>query len=42
MQELERFNKLTSTMVKDLELLDKAISGTVVMSSDLEIMSGNF
>lgn len=42
MQELERFNTLTSMMVKDLEMLDKAISGTVVMSSDLEIMSGNF
>jgi hypothetical protein len=42
MQEVERFNALTSGMVKDLDLLDKAISGTVVMSGDLEIMSGNF
>ena len=42
MQELERFNALTSVMVKDLVQLDKAISGTVVMSLDLEIMSGNF
>lgn len=42
MQEIDRFNALTAVMVKDLVLLDKAISGTVVMSSDLEAMSGNF
>jgi len=42
MQEVERFNALTAVMCKDLVQLDKAISGTVVMSMDLEIMSGNF
>jgi hypothetical protein len=42
LQELERFNALTSVMVKGLIQLDKAISGTVVMSQDLEIMSSNF
>jgi len=42
LQEVERFNALTSVMVKGLIQLDKAISGTVVMSQDLEIMSGNF
>lgn len=42
MQEIDRFNALTAVMVKDLIQLDKAISGTVVMSADLEIISGNF
>jgi len=41
-QEVERFNALTSVMVRGLIQLDKAISGTVVMSQDLEIMSSNF
>lgn len=41
-QELERFNELLKVMGKSLDQLIKAISGTVVMSMDLELMFNKF
>jgi dynein heavy chain len=41
-QEIDRFNILYGLMTKTLDLLDRAIAGTVVMSQDLENMSVAF
>jgi len=41
-QEIERFNNLLKVMKHTLDQLDKAIAGTVVMSSSLEAMAGKF
>ena len=41
-QEIERFNKLLSVIRKNLEDLKEAIQGTVVMSSELEMMFNSF
>ena len=35
-QEVERFNRLLAVIKQQLDMLDKAIAGTVVMSQDLE------
>ena len=39
---MRRFNDLLSVMRRNLDLLDKAIQGTVVMSMDLESMAASF
>lgn len=41
-QEIDRFAKLYVAMKNSLDLLDRAIAGTVVMSQDLEDMSVRF
>lgn len=41
-QEIDRFAKLYEVMCKSLDLLDRAIAGTVVMSQELEDMSVRF
>ena len=41
-QEIDRFNVLLKLMKSSLDLLDRAIEGTVVMSMDLESMMGRF
>lgn len=41
-QEIDRFAKLYSVMRSTLDLLDRAIAGTVVMSQELEDMSVRF
>jgi len=41
-QEIDRFAKLYDVMRKSLDLLDRAIAGTVVMSQELEDMSVGF
>lgn len=41
-QEIDRFVKLYKVMTETLDLLDRAIAGTVVMSQELEGMSVNF
>lgn len=41
-QEIDRFAKLYEVMKKTLDLLDRAIAGTVVMSQELEDMSVRF
>lgn len=41
-QEIDRFNRLHAVMKKTLDLLDRAIQGTVVMSQELDDMSARF
>jgi len=41
-QEIDRFNVLLKLMKTSLDLLDRAIDGTVVMSMDLELMMLKF
>ena len=41
-QEIDRFNTLLRVMKSSLDLLDRAIEGTVVMSMDLESMMNRF
>lgn len=41
-QEIDRFNTLYNVLKKSLDLLDRAIAGTVVMSQELEDMSVRF
>ena len=41
-QEIDRFNKLLSVIRKNLDDLEKAILGTVVMSQELEMMFNSF
>lgn len=41
-QEIDRFSKLYVVIKKSLDLLDRAIAGTVVMSQELEDMSVRF
>ena len=41
-QEIDRFNGLLTVMKRTLDLLDRAIAGTVVMSMELESMATRF
>lgn len=41
-QEIDRFNVLISAMNRTLDALVKAIAGTVVMSTELELMFNKF